>query len=738
MTKPNILPPLPELETTLVQLILELLRAPATYPQLVLSPPIDARGEYSPDAVRITYHYVNALQTFGYHLNDYELEQALNWFQVPFPRDQINLLDPTEMNRLEALLMLCPSHAEFTAPELMEFIQPRLDYLISQRTPGDDHFNGHFMIHSDSPAFDNLWALKVLAMAHERHVLRPALMGEAELKEWLDKLISDNYRDKDLSLALRLRYEHYRNLKRGQQKFLERLVKHGRTNLGLWDLRPNLIWLVHHMVQQELQIGDVAENRDSFRDTILSTCYVIENLMPLMYSYPHLISGIVQQAMELWWSVFKGADAAERLRDLFPEPYDYLLVLTRTVVTVCTYAGAYSDKPLAERILPHTYRMLAVRQNDRAESKVQANLQKALREWMPLDLSGEPTDLKLGLSGANVVRIQPRLLNPLNPEFPLQFVDSLIVKYGPVDEIELERQNYASLPQSVRSCFVSIPQASYIDAEEHRAYVIMADLVNYTTLYERMASLNQLRDALLAELGPFLLRMHQGGAARNTSDRQALLGEVYLLPMQEYVGRSFRLLRDYALLSRDEQEAAYDLRHALNERLGALVQQQFRLGEFPTAYMHGDLHSRNIMLRHVSPWESNGASQRLDFKLIDLEKLEIAGDAAVDAGQLLVDLELARAKMSDTDFSHQVLSQLMHRLREDYAFFGQEQGDDLFMTRVELAQARALLRIAKGRTKYAENRLKESRKAPAIDVAHEVLEYARRALGHMDNALRSL
>ncbi|MBZ0295373.1 MAG: aminoglycoside phosphotransferase family protein [Anaerolineae bacterium] len=732
-------PPLPELETTLVHLVLELLRSPVTYPQLVLSQRIDSRGEVAPDAVRITYHYVAALQAFGYQLQDYELDQALKWFLLPFPRDQINTLDPIEMNRLEALLLLCPHNADFTAPELMEYIHPRLECLIGQRTPGDDEFEGHFLIHGDSPAFDNLWALKTLAMASERRVLRPTLMSEDELKNALDRLIGDHYRDKDLALALQLRYQHFnRNLKRSQQKYLERLVKYGRSNLGVWDLRQNLMWLVHHMHRQELQIGDVAENRDAFRDMILSTCYVVENLMPMMYSYPHLLSGILQQSIELWWNVFQGEHAADRLHDLFPEPYDYLLILTRTIIAVCAYAGAYSEKPLSERILPHVYRMLSLQHDDRTGSRVQVNLQKALREWMPLELIGEPIDLKLGLSGANVVRIQPRLINPLNPDFPVQFAESLIVKYGPVDEIDLERQNYARLPQAIRSCFVSIPQESYIDAAEGRAYVIMADLVNYYTLYERLPTLNQIRDALLDELGPFLLRMHGGGEAQPSADRQALLWELYLLPMQEYVGRAFRLVRDHALLSQQEQKDAYNLHDELNRLLGALVQQQLRLGEFPTAYMHGDLHSRNIMLRSTSPWETNGNNQRLDFKLIDLEKFEIMGDAAVDAGQFLVDLELARSKMSDTDFAHAAIGQLMERLTLVYTQFGAARSDEMFAARVELARARALLRIAKGRTKYAETRLRESRKAPAIDAAHEVMDYARQALLHLRQVLAVL
>ena len=739
MTFVEVFPPLPKLEATLVSLVLELLRASATYPQLVLSQPIDTRGEVSPDAVRFTHHYVTALQAFGYQLKDAELENALRWFMMPFPRDQYTSIDPAEMNRLEALLALCPPNADFTRPELVEYIQPRLECLLRQRSAGDDDEGGHFMIHGDNPAFDNLWAIKVLCMAHERHILRPNMMEESTLNRWLDeRLIGDYYKDKDLSLALRLRYQYLSNtFRKNQKRLLDRVVKHGRTNFGVWDLRGNLTWLVHHMHRQELQIGDVAENAEAFRDMIVSTCYVIENLMPMMPTYPQLV-GAVQEAMELWWGAFHGEDAAEKLRGLFPKPYDYLQVLTRTIVAVCAYAGAYSDKPLSERVMPHVYRTLADNHSiENSGSRVQRNIQQALHEWVPLDIDGEPQKLTLGLSGANVVRIKPRLRNPLNPEFALQFVDSLIVKYGPAEMINLERKNYARLPQVIRDCFVNIPQDSYIDSEEDRVYVIMADLAHHVTLYERLPTLHQIRDDIVNELGPFLMKMHRGGETQPPKDYRGLLWQAYLIPMQEYVGRCFRLLREYPLLGQDDLNNAFRLQDDLNTLLGTLVQQQLKLGEFPTAYMHGDLHSRNIMLRQISRWDNNGSGRNLDFKLIDLEKFESTGDAAVDAGQLLVDLELARRKMNQGDFAYASLSQLMEQLADQYELFGQERDDETFPARVQLGKARALLRIAKGQTKVAEARLKESRKAPAIDTAREIVNFATQAMDHLLTALEA-
>ncbi|MBL8121047.1 MAG: hypothetical protein JNJ78_26330, partial [Anaerolineae bacterium] len=61
-----------------------------------------------------------------------------------------------------------------------------------------------------------------------------------------------------------------------------------------------------------------------------------------------------------------------------------------------------------------------------------------------------------------------------------------------------------------------------------------------------------------------------------------------------------------------------------------------------------------------------------------------------------------------------------------------------FGLRVKLAQARSLMRIAKGRTKQGELSLKESRKGPAIRVAFDSLDDATQALVYLDAVVQVL
>src|SRR6185295_19520094 len=93
------------------------------------------------------------------------------------------------------------------------------------------------------------------------------------------------------------------------------------------------------------------------REMIISTCYVIENLLPLADVHPEL-EEVARRAMELWWSVFSGENAVGTLRALFPSGYDYLLIVCRTLVSVRAYMG----QPLINWVAAHLHRRLAAQQ----------------------------------------------------------------------------------------------------------------------------------------------------------------------------------------------------------------------------------------------------------------------------------------------------------------------------------------------------------------------------------------
>jgi hypothetical protein len=709
---------LPDIEQTLGDLVLDLLRAPHTYPELILSEP-DPRGEPSQDVVRLTHHYVMALLAYGFSQEQDELADATAWFTSQFPNDHHPRMDAYEMNRLEALLHLRPND---------DSVHSRLHQLIRQRT-----VDGFFDIQSGGPDFDTLWALKVLLQAQNAHVLN-GLVPMKDLETWSAKVVRNTHRDKDLALALRLRYSLAGKFNITQKRTMDNLLNIGKTTGGVWGVSGDMLWIAEHMRQHQLSLGEVADNREIFREMILSTLYVIENLMPLADDYAEL-RPIARAAVDLWWGTFHGKDAVDVLHALFPMPYDYLLIVSRTLVSL----RAYLNKPLIQWGAAHIHRRMAHQQIRQAESPDNESVRYALRNWLQVDLEDMPQKLRLGMSDSNVVRVRPLVRNPMFPDdenarLHIPYAHTVIVKYGPIEEIQRERENYAALPNAIRESFVRIPQATHVDEQRRRAYVIMADLSNYQTLYEALSKVPQIHDAIARELGYFLLHMHRGDARQPRPAQWGLLWQLYLLPMQEHVERIFNYVRDNNLIDRKhKQPQANTLQRTLLDTIGNLVRYQQRMEEFPVAYMHGDLHTRNIMVRRLKRDRSEptvASGRELDFKLIDLEKLRRDGDAALDAGELLVDLELAMGSLRGTS-DRRPLQQLSDALTETYRVFAAERRDSMFTARMQLAKARAIIRVAKGRTKAGEVALRESRRGQAISVAHEVLRYAEAAAEHL-------
>jgi len=190
-----------------------------------------------------------------------------------------------------------------------------------------------------------------------------------------------------------------------------------------------------------------------------------------------------------------------------------------------------------------------------------------------------------------------------------------------------------------------MPQPSYVDDRRRKAYIIMADLSRHKTLAEVLEKVPQMQPALNRELMPFLIRVHMGDMRQRRAAGDGVLLQLYLLPMQEHVRRVFSYILENRLLEADKAKEALarQTQRGLLDSIGHLVRRQLDLEGFPLACMHGDLHSRNIMVKKLRPSENPDRDSEIDFKLIDLEKFDRSGDAALDAGELLMDLEILRA-----------------------------------------------------------------------------------------------
>lgn len=725
-TQPFLTHELPDLEQTITEIVVELLllEKEHRYPNLLLADPENKTS------VRISMHYIMALLSYGFAPGDPELRRVADWFDRPFPRKKPDYIDTMEMNRLMVTLHLRPTS---------EHIQPRLEQLYRQR----ERVRNYFDVQPGWSEFDTLWALEAFITAHQAHVLDEQLVAMDDIRTWLDTLIMrDSLRnDKDIALALRLRYEAFGGLEPIQEEKLAELLEIADSNNGVWGLRElewqkeDMQWFKDFIEGRPLSYDNVKTHQQVFRKVILSTCMVIENLVPLLPSYLHLREPL-ERAIHMWWAQFRGQNAVTTLYNVFPKPYDYdyLLVLCRTLRAVKAYIG----QPLRTLDTVYLLRQLTELRTNTNETYEVRSIKKALRNWIQIDIASQIERLRLGYSDANVVRITPQIWSPLydgddDPESLIRH--SLVIKYGPADVIQVERVNYEATPAATRDFFVRIPEASYTDPDSGLAFVIMQDLRDYKTLYEIHEAGGRYSSQMADQLGNFLERMHEGGSGQVHLAPRSLLRDIYLNRMLEHVDRIFNFVWENNFQA--VRPNTRDIQYELFTLIGDLIAHQRQLEEFPAAYMHGDLHMRNIMVTGLNGDHHNRRHGGIIFKLIDLEYLRPDGDAAFDAGELLIDLALISREENKLAEGNE-LQFLRDTLAKTYREFSTRRRDDTFDIRIELAKARALMRIAKGKTKRGGSYASKGQIIQAESIAGEVIDHAGEALSYLHTVVSAI
>jgi hypothetical protein len=718
-------PKLAHLEDTLGQLAIDVLQSRYHYHDLVMSGPINQQAEYLPDAVHVTRLYAEALIAEGFTLNHDEMHAVYFWLTEPFGLEGRKRIDTAELHRLEGVLLLGPEH---------DIVMPRIKSLCEQRLINN---HNHFVISgSNQQPGDTLWAIRALTTAAKCDT--PFVQQDAtpeHLLALLEPQLDQLYLDDDLALVLNLFYR----LMDGKpdverlKPSINQICDAASKNKGLWYVNQNTEWLIGHMIDQRLAPVEVADHREDFREMILRSCKIIQMLAPLRPLFPDTaLAETLDTAMKLWWNTFAGERAHERLLSFFPRPYDldYLKVLYTTVITLRAYLG----QPLREWNWSYGYRRYTdtvIYEDDEDESCIK----DALRKWLKVELDGKPQSLNLGMSDTNVVRVQPYIAKPGEDDNGRLYSgdETVVVKFGPAEEIERERKSYANLPAKLKSFCVRLPDTVYHKGQ--RAFVIIPDLRNYSTLYELLHRQAALDKSLPAELATFLVEMHRGGMPDDVRPMApGRLADLYFIPMYQQAERVFNYLRyiennQASAGLKPEIDYMYEDFHT---RLGDLIRHQGKLEGLPVAYMHGDLNTRNIMIR-----PNRGYGHRFDFKLIDLEKFENEGDAAIDAGEFWVDLRVITTQNPRLAQSDSV-KLLRREMDAAYQAFAQKRGDDLFGIRLLLAQGRMLIRVAKGRVKFGNTQLEQNQFEHARDIANEILIYMRESIGLLGDVVGEL
>jgi hypothetical protein len=213
----------------------------------------------------------------------------------------------------------------------------------------------------------------------------------------------------------------------------------------------------------------------------------------------------------------------------------------------------------------------------------------------------------------------------------------LIVKKGPAHVLAQAVQRYRSLPDSLQGLFA---KHADLTTGPGPSYLIMQDLAEMQPLSEVLAQLD--RPVVLAEerhqavaqvagtVADILHALH--GYDRRPSLIEHQLDVVYLAPMALALERLAQPLAFPELQQWLDTPPVVNGQHyqPLEQYLHAIRRARAGLEPHSLGYLHGDCHSRNVMLtRDLS-----------EARFVDIETLTSAQDYIVDYGLLLEDVAI--------------------------------------------------------------------------------------------------
>lgn len=682
---------------------------------------------FSEDTVSLTSQFMAALAACGYWDGKY-IDNALRWFLKRLNNSGFNR---HSMSALEVLLLLEPNEQKLLALDAdTDIIEQLLRELLKQRIG-----NGHYQIEGVHDWFSTLWALKLLSKARTKGLTRPQV-NNVLLKD-IETVFDDDSRSgirrshhhQELALALRLYYElHDHSLGREQRDLLARLVDSNVETEGLWNARKSLLEGLSTLTRYGFSRID-EDDREKWRQAFVGTTHVIENLGQFYNRFPG-VEGALDRAMEGLVNIF-GSDPGDLLQS-FQKNYDWTLIMCRMLIA----GDIYARGDLQQRLLTSLINQLDITDNSWDRNGVT----HALRNTFDVKYSEEPTPLTLGLSSAKVLRIKPVIsIPPLRADeksrpLTINGFESVVVKYGPHNEIETEYLNYRdNLPHMLQNMFATM-QLTHKTAEH--SFIVMQDLDNYETLEEyltrvRVRNINSnLTTALLEHIQHF----HNHGISQTQPAPAGLIRTLYLKPMWRYIETIYQVYQNPTIQQQlveidwNQQLETEETERAMRAMIAELYTNELTLNSFNATCMHGDLHTRNIML--------NMANSHIWFKFIDLEKFMKNGDYVMDVGQLVTNLKLVAAEMPQKE-KRQPINEMATEILNAYDRYAETIRDVLYPIRLPLAEAIAKLRIGNGQAKSA-LLMVQRRPDTAADLLQEALEKAEHAQSDLQYTLELL
>lgn len=307
---------------------------------------------------------------------------------------------------------------------------------------------------------------------------------------------------------------------------------------------------------------------------------------------------------------------------------------------------AHHGGDLRETILESLWlrnRQAAARERDGLERRQRAALTALIHRHVEVNL-GQVTRLSGTRTRAAVYRARFSLQSDATDQGGRPFAilpDSLqmIVKQGSIESLSRTIRRYGELPDELRRYFARHSDKAETSGDEW--YLTMEDLVDMLPLSEVIDRID-LRWAGRAEHDHMtrvaaavvhtLRALHQHRRRPPIASNE--LGWLYLNPIAEAVNAvcDADALAEFKSYVEGEVESNGQKYHNLNTYLTALQRHAAALTPPAVSAVHGDCHSRNLMID----------AALTSVKFVDLETLSYSDDYLTDYGLLLEDVALYR------------------------------------------------------------------------------------------------
>lgn len=326
---------------------------------------------------------------------------------------------------------------------------------------------------------------------------------------------------------------------------------------------------------------------------------------------------------------------------------------------------------------------------------------EAVREWIEIEIHKQ-IPLHGGVSGASVYFVEaeigfPGLRTELKPK-PLEFV----IKFSSKEGFEKEKIIYDSIPQDLQKWFIDIATVRTI--VDGNFFMIMPFLKKHKPLSHFIYHKNISQGKnYLKHVIDILEKIH----FHQYSSGQPTKFNGFGILLNDYLSDIQRSLSDDTIIriSSEFKTNQFTVNNQTFQEPSKYFEQLLKIANeitpcFPT-WVHGDCHSRNILLREKD----------MDLKFIDIDLLQNQGDYIYDYGTLVADLEIYNLvlqtrrpdfsfnKKSDDVFSYSlpnkpVITAAIDFLESCLEKTAQKYGDKNWKKRFLLSKARYLLKMS--------------------------------------------